>query len=265
MLRKIISGSVILVSSILLGLSIAAILSIWIYRPALTETSTTRLQAIDSELAQAQTTLQSAELELDRTLRTVEAADKSLAILKDDFTAAQSLFGVVNGTLDNQLLPGLKNTRDQINQAKNSLQDLRDSLAKINSLPFANLNIPGDQILAELISGAGSLDSQITQVEDLIKQASTFVGDASYLMGGDLTETKTNLENFVLVVKEYDQKISDWRAQLGMIITSLPGWIETTSIWLTVFLLWFALSQVALIQNVFAHAKRQRPQPAAQA
>jgi F0F1-type ATP synthase membrane subunit b/b' len=249
MVQKILAGILIAISSILLGLSIAGIALVWMYKEPLTQVSTARLRSIDSELAQAQTALQNAELELERTLRTVEAAEKSLETLKADFAQAKALFGDVNGSLEKQLLPGLKASRGQIDQAKSSLLDIQASLKTLNELPLLNLNIPGDQLLAQLIASAGSLDSQITQVEGLVKKASTFMDDASYLMGGDFTETKDNLQNFLKVVQEYDQKLGGWRDQLTALIKSLPGWIETASIGLTVFLLWFGLSQFSLILN----------------
>ncbi len=188
--------------------------------------STTRLQAIENELGLAQTALQNAELELERTLRTVELAEKSLETLNADFDQAKALFGNVNGTLDNQLLPGLKSSREKIDQAKSSLLELQDTLAIINTLPFGDLNIPGDELLSDLIASANSLDVQITQVENMVKTASTFLEDASYLMEGDFTETKNSLQNFLTVVQEYDQKFAGWREQLAMVTESLPGWIR---------------------------------------
>jgi F0F1-type ATP synthase membrane subunit b/b' len=244
-----IAGILIAVSSILLGLSIAGIALVWMYKQPLKQFSTARLELIDSQMAQAQTALQNAELELERTLRTVDAAEASLKTLKADFIQAKALFGDMNGSLENQLLPGLKASRRQIDQAKNSLLSLQASLKELNSLPLLNLNLPGDQILGNLIASAGSLDAQIAQVEELVKKASTFMGDASYLMGGDLTETKNNLKNFLMVVQQYDQKLNGWRDQLAMLTRSLPGWIETTSIGLTIFLLWFGFSQINLILN----------------
>jgi hypothetical protein len=83
-------------------------------------------------------------------------------------------------------------------------------------------------------------------VENLVQKASTFVGDAAYLMGGDFTETKQNLQNFLSVVTEYDQKITGWRTQVTTLLHSVPGWIDNTSILLTIFLLWFGFSQVGL-------------------
>ena len=48
-------------------------------------------------------------------------------------------------------------------------------------------------------------------------------------------------------MKEYDQKVSGWRAQITMLLSSLPGWIDSASIILAVFLFWFGFSQMGLI------------------
>jgi hypothetical protein len=249
MARKIIAGILIAISSILLGLSIAGIALVWMVQEPLAQFSTIRLRAIDNELGQAQTALQSAERELERTLRAVESAEKSLEMLKADFVQAKALFGSVNGTLDKQLLPGLKASREKIDQAKSSLLELQVAIAKINALPFTDLNLPSDKLLGDLSASAGLLDSQITQVENMVKKASTFLEDASYLMEGDFTETKDNLQDFLTVVQDYNQKFSGWRVQLNMLAKSLPGWIETAAISLTIFLLWFGLSQLSVIRN----------------
>jgi F0F1-type ATP synthase membrane subunit b/b' len=245
-IRKLIAGTLVGLSSILLVLSIAGIVLAWVYNEPLTQEATSRLKEIDTELAQAQTALENAKTELERTLRIVETAEKTLAALKDELAQAKELFGEVNGTLDEQLIPGLKSSREKVNQARSALQDLRNTLEQINELPFLNFDIPGDKLLTNLIGIADSIDAEIARVEKLAQKASTFTEDVSYLMGGDLTETKQNLQNFLAVVNEYDQKVTDWRAQVKMLLESLPGWIDRASIILTVFLLWFGVSQFGL-------------------
>ncbi|PKN94022.1 MAG: hypothetical protein CVU44_06360 [Chloroflexi bacterium HGW-Chloroflexi-6] len=265
MIRKIIAGILITISSVLLGLSIAGIILIQTYKEPLTQLSTVRLQAIDTELGLVQTTLESAALELERTLRTVEAAEVSLVSLKADFIQAKALFGDVNGTLDKQLLPGLKASRAKIDQAKNSLLQLQASLAKVNALPFANLNLPSEKLLDDLITSAGSMDVLIVQVESMVKKASGFLEDASYLMEADLTETKDNLQGFLTVVQDYAQKFSVWREQLATLRESLPGWIQTAAISLMVFLLWVGLSQLSMIRHGLLLWQDGRPQEKPQA
>jgi hypothetical protein len=249
MLRKIISGILIIFSSIMLGLSIAGVSLIWMDKVPLTQTSIARLTAIDNEFVQAQTAIQSAKIELERTQRIVESAEASMQVVKDEFAQAKLLFGSVNGTLDTQLIPGLKASRAKLDQVKSSLIELKLSLEKINALPYINLNFPGDQLLADLINDTGFLDGQIAQGQTLVQKASAFMGDTSYLLGSDFTETKASLQNFLRVMQEYDQKLTDWRSQLANLMKSLPGWINTASMCLTVFLLWFGISQVSMIKH----------------
>lgn len=253
MARKIISGTLIGLGSLLLVLSVVGIGAVWIYRQPLITNSTARLQTIDNDLAEAQSAFQSARLELERTLRLVESAEASMEALKDEFAQVKTLFDKTTGILDDQLLPGLLASRGKLDQAKTSLQGLRDTLTELNkSLQFLDLNLPGDKLLGDLIASADSLDGQIVRVEDLVNNASTFVSDASYLMGSDFTETKTNLNNFLAIVTEYDQKLIDWRVQVAELLASLPGWITGASIVLTLFLLWFGISQVSLILHGLA-------------
>lgn len=247
MARKILSGTLIALGSILLTLSLVGISLIWIKKQPMLEDTLARLQVMDRDMELAQTAFQGARLELERTLRLVESAEASMAALKDEFSQVKTLFDNTTGILDDQLLPGLVTSRARIDQAKSTLQSLRDALAEVNSFPLIDLNLPGDQLLGDLIASADSLDGQIVRVEELLKNASTFVSDASYFMGSDFTETKTNLQNFLAIVNEYDQKLVDWRDQIADLRMSLPGWITGVSIGLTIFLLWFGFSQLSLI------------------
>jgi DNA repair exonuclease SbcCD ATPase subunit len=247
MVHKITAGIMIFISSVMLSLSISGVILIWTYKEPLIQTSDAQLQIVENELEQAQTALQNAELELQRTLRTVDAAEKSMAALSAEFVQVKAMFGDVNSTLESQLLPGLKTSREKIDEARLSLLNLQASIEKLKSMPLMSLNLPGDTLLANLIASAGSLDTQIAQLEELVKKASTFMGDASYMLGGDFTETRDNLQNFLSVVQQYDLKFKIWREQLAEIRGSLPGWINNTSLGLTIFLAWVGLSQGSLI------------------
>ncbi len=247
MFRKIFAGFVIGLSALLLLASVAGIVAVWAYNEPLTREALARLETIDSELGLAETALRDARLEIDRTLRLVDAAEKTLAELKDELDQARALFGEVDDAVEEQLVPGLQATRQQINAAIAAVQEIRAFLKQLNEIPFVSLNLPGDDLLVEIISAGFSLDTQIAGVESLAEKASTFLKDASYLMGGDLAETRQNLQDFRAVVGEYEQKVGDWRAQVAVWVESLPGWVDAASAVLTVFLLWFGVSQFSLL------------------
>ena len=247
MTRKILIGALIVLSSTFLILSILGIALAWIYNEPVTLEATSRLQEVDSQLTQIQTDLRNAKAEVERALRIIQSAEDALASLTQQTTDAKTLLEDVNATLDDKLIPGLEATRTNISEVRSTLEDLRATLKQINELPFVNLSIPGDELLLSIIDQVDALDGEIVNVQDLAQRASTFISDTSYLLGGDFNETKQKLEDLVLVLAEYDQKVTDWRGQIAGILESAPRWIDNASLSLTLGLLWFGFSQFGLI------------------
>ena len=246
MARKILAWTLIVLSSIFLLLSVAGIAAAWFYNEPLTRDVTSQLKGIDDQLSLAQSTLASSRAELERALRIVDATEKVLEKLAEQSTSAENILDGIQSQLDDKLLPELKATRERINTARTALESLQSVIEGIsNFLPGVDLGAPG-KIVTDLIDSANSMDSEIANAEEIARQASTFVGDTSYLLGGDLTETRASLQNFLAVIKEYEQKMTDWRVQVADLIKKLPGWIDRASVSLTVFLLWFGLSQFGL-------------------
>ena len=247
MARKILAGLLIAISAIFLVLSIAGIGAIWFYRGSVTREATGRLTEIDAELAQAQATLESTEKELQRALRITNAAQTALEKMAQQTGSAKNLFDSIQSTIDDKLLPDLRTTRQRIDSARTTLESLQSVLRTVsNFIPGFDLNAP-TKTLTDLIASTHSLDDEITNVEALATQASTFVSDTSFLLGGDLTSTRTSLQNFIVYTQEYQKKVVGWRDQDKYLLDNTPGWINQAAIILTVFLLWFGLSQFGLL------------------
>ena len=242
---KIIGYTLIVLSSILLLVSLIGIGAAWYYNEPLTRDTTIQLQKIDNELELAQSTLDSTHTELEHALRLVDTAQTALEKLAEQSTNAETLFEGIQSSLDDRLLPELKATREKLETARQSLESLQSVIQSLGSLPFVNVSVP-EQILKGLIDSADTIDAEIANAEDVARQASTFVSDTSYLLGGDLTETRDSLQIFLTAVEEYQVKVADWRAQIADLIDRTPTWIDRASVSLTVFLLWFGLSQFGL-------------------
>ncbi len=247
MIRKILIYTLIVLSSTFLILSVLGIALAWVYNEPLTREAVTRLQEVDSQLMQIQTDLLNAKAEGERALRIIKSVEEALATLTQQATDAKTLLEDVNATLDDKLIPGLATTRTNITEVRSTLEDFRAALERINSIPFVNLNLPGDELLLSIIDQVDLLEGEIVNIQDLAKRASTFISDTSYLFGGDFDETKQKLEELVLVLAEYDQKVTDWRGQIADILESTPRWIDNASLSLTLGLLWFGFSQFGLI------------------
>ena len=246
MARKIFAWILIILGSIFLLLSVAGIVAVWFYNTPLTEKATLQLKDVDTQLAQAQTTLDSSQKELERALRIVDSAQAGLDKIKAQTNSTGNFLETIQSTLDDRLLPELKSTRGRIESARTTLEQLQSLLTSVQGFLPVDLSA-FDKTLADLISSANSIDAEISNVETLGEQASVFVSDSSFLLGGDLTETRNSLENFVTSIKEYKTKIAGWRKEVAYLTEGTPRWIDQASIILTIFLLWFGLSQIGLI------------------
>jgi hypothetical protein len=247
MARKIFAGILIALSATLFVASIAAIAAVLFYNEPLTREATGRLQEIDGELALAESTLASSENELERALRIVDNAQAALEQLSDKTQGAENLFENIQSSLDDRLLPELKQTRSRIVAARESLENLRSVLEGISRLiPGMEVVLPS-QVIVDLIDSAQTLDSEIANVEVLAGRASVFVSDSSYLLGGDLTGTRESLKTFLSSIRDYEKKVAGWRTETQRLTDNAPRWIDQASMVLTIFLLWFALSQLGLL------------------
>lgn len=252
MARKLLAGILIALSAILLVASVVGIGAIWYFRGPLTREVTGQFTQIDVQLSQAEATLSSSEKELQRALRIVDSAQSAMDKLKAQTNSAANLFDTIQSTLDDRLLPELKTTRTRILTARNTLESLQSILKSVSGfVPALDLNAP-DKVLTDLIASTRSLDTEIANVETLATQASTFVGDTGYLLGGDLTETQNSLKNFLASISEYKTKIAGWRQEDQHLLENAPRWINEASIILTIFLIWFGLAQFGLLLHGLA-------------
>lgn len=252
MKRKILSGVLVGLSSIILLASLTGMVLAWVYNEPLTLEATTRLEEVESQLKQIQTELRNAKDEVERALRIIRSAEDALAELTQQAGDANELLKQVNQTLDDELIPGLESTRTKLTDVRKILVDLRAALKSLNSLPFVNFEVPGDDVIANILNGVDSLDSEIENVQDLAQRASTFISDTSYLLGGDFQTTKQNLQDLLKVLQGYDVKLTGWLEQVQTLKESTPKWIDNASLSLTIVLFWFAFSQLGLILHGLA-------------
>ena len=195
---------------------------------------------------------------MERALRIVDATEKALEQLAGQPTGAKGLLESIQGTLDDRLLPDLKTARERLVAASNTLKTLRNTIEGLGSFLPVDLTGP-DQILTDLIDSANSLDSEISEIERVAQQASIFLSDSSFILGGDLTETRKSLEAFLATVQEYEERVTEWRKQVADLIEKTPRWIDQASVILTVFLLWFSISQFGLILHGLSMRRGDNP------
>jgi hypothetical protein len=247
MRRKILGGITIAIAGVLLLASVVGVVGAWIYNEPVTQRAAGQLGEVDRELASAQSALDIAETETQRALRILNSAETALKSLSQSTTEAQDALKGVGENLDDRIIPGLRDTGNKLDQVEAALQDALDTIQLVNSTGLLPVPLPGEEWLSSVLQSTESLNGQVASLEELATKASTFVSDVAYVSGGDFGETRRGLEQLLDAVTEYQGKIAGWRAQIATIQVELPALIDRACIILTVFFLWFGLSQASLI------------------
>lgn len=254
--RKFAGHTLIGISSAMFAAGLVVIVLAWIYNEPLTRRILDKLTEVDSELMQVETTLTTSKTELERTLRILYTTEKNI----NKFTSndPEAFFENVQSTLGDGLVPELETARERLVSARDTLEQLRVTIFGLNALPFVNISIP-DKTLTDLIDSADALQAQITDVTELAQQASTLLADASYLLSGDFTDTRSSLEYFLSEIDTYQTKVVGWREQANGFIKSTPKWIDNISISLTIFMVWFCFSQFGLFLHGISLKRGNNP------
>ncbi|MFN8463198.1 MAG: hypothetical protein U0X93_15705 [Anaerolineales bacterium] len=256
MIRKILSWLLIVLSAVSLILSAVGIVAALALNEPLTREGLKRLDEVDSELRLGEEALKKSHAEIERALSILDSTEAALnQFTKND---PQAFFADVQTQLNDELLPELGTARERLITARDTLQDLRLLVFGINVAPFVSVNV-SDEMLTDLIDSADALESQIGGIGDLAEQASVLLEDASQLFGGDLEGTRKSLKGFLADVEAYQQKVTGWREQVQYLQKSLPVWLDFASFFLTLFFLWFGLSQVSLFLHGRAILRGENP------
>ena len=256
MMRKILAWKLIVLSVVFLILSAVGIVAALALNEPLTREGVARLDEVESELRLGEAALDKSHAQIERALGILDSTEAAFNQFTEDDPRA--FFADVQTTLNDNLLPELETAQERLITARDTLENLRLLVFGINVAPFVSVNI-SDEMLTDLIDSADALESQITDVGKLAEQASVLLEDASQLFGGDLDESRASLEGFLADVEEYQAKVKGWREQVTHIKESLPVWMDFATIFLTLFLIWFGLSQVSLFLHGRAILRGENP------
>lgn len=252
MRKRVLGGTLIALASIMLILSLVGVGVIAYQRKPVTETLLGKLTEVNTELKQARSALQDAQKELARTLRMVDRAEESLQALSKQREQAKDFLDTVNGMLGNTITPNIEASKEKIEQARKSFDEIRTSIENLNKIPFVEIEVPDDGLLDYFDEIIATLEGEVGQVEEVANNASTFMNDTSYFLGGDFGETREHINNLSEVVDAYETKIAGWQREVDLLIEKTPEWINRASALLAVLLIWLAFSQLGLILHGLA-------------
>lgn len=244
--KQPLSFALMIASVIFLLLSMAGIALVWVFNQQVRSDLLPRLDTIESDLRLAQNDLQFVKTELDQVQQQIDLLQTALDTLGIDGAASLQAIADLVGRLESTLTPIITAVAERVQDLRDALTTLKETVERLNQLPLINLDIPGVEQLEEAAANLGSLQETIEGGGEKVSQASTITQDTVTALTTGFAELEASAQNLSAALAGYDAKISAYLVEIDALQASLPRWANWAAAGLTILLVWLAVSQVAL-------------------
>jgi uncharacterized protein (DUF3084 family) len=244
--KQPLSTALMIISVIFLLISMAGIALTWIYYQQVQTDLLPRLETIESDLRSAQADLQFAKTELDQVQVQIDLLQTALDTLGIDGAASLQAIADLVGNLEGMLSPLITAVADRVQDLRDGLTALKETVDRLNQLPLINLEIPGVEQLEEAAASLGSLQETIEGGGDKVTQASTITQETVTALTTGFAELEASAQNLSAALAGYDAKINAYLLQIDALQASLPRTASLLAASLILLLAWLGVSQVGL-------------------
>lgn len=255
--KRIISLILLILSVFFFVVSLAGILLTWVYRPQVTSTAMSRLNAIEADLTTAQVDLRNAKAELESAQQQIDALQSALETLGLRGSEDIQAIGDLVGRLEQNLTPFIGAVAERVEGFREALVQLKETIERLNQLPLVNIDIPGIEQLEEATASLDNIYNQIIEGQEKVKNVSQLTQETVTNLTTGFAELETSAQTLSATLGAYDAKFTAYLAEIDYYQANLPGWINTAAVVLTVLLVWLAFSQAALFILTWSFYKEQ--------
>lgn len=253
--RRITGFALILASVAGLLFSLAGIAGIWRVQRNLTdrlietvdlldltlETTTQGLTVVNDSLVRASTDVRA----LSSTLQTTGR------VIRDTNPMVVEITNLVSDELPDTIVK----TQVALTSAQASARLIERTLTIISNIPLLpveayNPPVPLDQALGEVVTSLDPLPESLSAMETTLNtsRGNLIMIEAELnIMARHINDINTSLAEARSVTRQYQGVVSTLHQQVTALRANLPGWINLASWFLTIGLVWLALTQLGLL------------------
>lgn len=255
--HKLISLILLILSVIFFILSIAGIVGVWVIKKPLIDSINSEIQVIRDDLNVAEKNLTQVEDELDLLGNQIDVFQTVIEAVGDEaINSTQVVSDVVTG-IEEKISPLLSSAESGVNTLYETFISIKTALEVINNLPLIEIEVPGGDTIQSLLEKIETIQEQINTTQDDIENIARTTEEL-------ITTLTNNFQNWEQFVDEglqstatYKERITYYDNRLTTLEGGIPTWINTSTVLITITLLWLAFSQTGLFILAWSFYKNQ--------
>lgn len=226
--------------------NLAGIVGVWAARGPLTENVVTWLGRAEPVLEVADNAFVRVNSELARARVFVNRVETDVTELGEDVINNRRILTVISNTVGGQLGQTIFRVGETINAVGEVVVAVNTTVEAVNALPFVSVP-PLPQEVVAVAEGVTQIRNEVKALEDRIN---TFKANVVSSVVTEVTDRTTRIDGLLSQVETrttlIEQRIKFARQAVAVAKAEAPRWILLGAIGVTLFLLWFALSQAVM-------------------
>jgi len=269
--KRILAAIVMAISVLVLVLSLAGIVGVWIVRSELSDGLVGVLTAVEAKVSTAQQGLDQLGATLTQASDQIATIEQQVQGLGSDVEQNQPLLTAISDRLDLDLAPLADRAQQLMTTIREASASVNSIIDAVNTLPFVSEPVAGLGLLDQLVQEMESFQADVQNLRTVIEQKRTeIIQGAVSIITTPASQIRSKLDEKQAAVSAYSQQLTTIQEQLSALKSTVEKALTWMAVILTVMLLWLAFSQAAVLVlgwRAFAGreilVRKQQPAPVA--
>jgi len=255
---KRLGGVLIMVFAALVLLSsVGGVFGIWVFKGKADRRSTAVFAPLESGLDTADQALEKVNTRVSNAKDRVSNAQELVGQLDQQPVANGAVLSAISETVGMRLQPAIDQLQASISNARGLVDGVNNSVAAINDLFGVNLPTLTNE-LQTLDARTSTLRERVQEVRtDLAAMIQGTLQIPAARMTSRLANLASDLQNIQAIVSKYLENVRQIKARLSSLKSNISTAITIGFVVGTIFLVWIAISQVAMLVYGWSLLKRE--------
>jgi hypothetical protein len=255
--KRILAGLILLLSTVVLLLSLAGGVGVWVVKEPVTAKATRTFERIEAALDVAERNLDQVKTSLNRAAERLDSAREEQRKLAQEPQPNSAFQRIAARKVLPRIAPDLGNAHEKLHTVAEAAVVVNSMLEDVGNFP--------------LLSVTGLDVERLTEINNRLAEVGPAAWDLSRLLGepgpepdadaagAQLSRIERTLQTMQGLIAEYQSRVTEARQRAEALKSRTLSWITPAAILISVVCFWIALSQVSLMSHAWSWWKRSAP------
>ena len=257
-LKRVLATIAIIIAILVAFISVGGVAGAWVVSGVLTRGAERILAGAERALDVTSDGLNRVDTRLEGARVSVKTVEDTVGQIGDDVVEAKFALAIIEKTVGEELFPRVDAARETIGAIRASVIALNNTLEAANELPFVSVPTLTDELQ--------SVSDRVTETRTTVDEIRTAIANAKTgaidtVVDAVASRTSALDDGLAAVqglVSEYDAKVSSARAEVTSLKSKIATGLDVIAIVFTLWFLWVAVSQIAVISICWSSLRAPR-------